>query len=302
MGSHSLALGARHVHTSLPVTGESLSFKNFPNQIALKVYQAWFCANKWLVETFKRFSLPAVGVSLGMLLLEGHTLCKAAWFTCWKYRLDPKEYGFEQIEKRHRGKNPVLLFHGAAGSWNYLGDLASELSKADIPVFVINLGGGDVTEEKRKLVCKKIEQIRTEYAKRLHVHKPKVDLVAHSMGSNVAMATAFARKCSSIDEQGELHFRRKRTVRAHSSVGKVITIANPSNAQEVKRISQAGKRHQLFNINARYDALMGHKTCALTGRLARQAAEVDAGHVGIVFQSSASAAVRRALRVFSAFS
>ena len=47
---------------------------------------------------------------------------------------------------------------------------------------------------------------------------------------------------------------------------------------------QINKAHDLFNINAQFDALMGHKKCALIKELSSHASEVNAGHIGIVFQ------------------
>ncbi|CAF2695177.1 unnamed protein product [Rotaria sp. Silwood2] len=92
-----------------------------------------------------------------MLILEGHTLCKAVWYTLKKYRKDPQVYGLNQWNETHcRRRRPVLLLHGAVGSWSYLGDLAVLLESVHIPVFIINLGFELPTEEIRKQVFKKI--------------------------------------------------------------------------------------------------------------------------------------------------
>lgn len=238
------------------------------------IYLIWFWVNQLLVDIVKRHISPMLSVTLGMLLLEGHTLCKAAWFTWRKYRRDPKEYGLDQFETVDRECRPVLLLHGAVGSWAYLGDLAVALKRANIPVFVINLGFGLPTDEMRRRVFDKIQTIKTV--------NPLVDIVAHSNGGNLALCCAFTSECSFIDSTGKLKFRD--VPQANADIGKIITIALPSNAEEVHQMQQIGKENDLFNINAKYDALMSYKKCALVGALSSHAAEISAAHVGIVFQ------------------
>jgi esterase/lipase len=246
------------------------------------IYLIWFWVNQLLVDIVKRHISPMLSITLGMLLLEGHTLCKAAWYTWKKYRGDPKEYGLDQWQTVDRECRPVLLLHGAVGSWAYLGDLAVALRRANIPVFVINHGFGLPTDETRRRVFENIQAIRNTYKGQNETASPLVDIVAHSNGGNLALDCAFTTECSSIDSTGALKFRD--VPQANADIGRIITIALPSNAEEVHQMQQIGKEKDLFNINAKYDALMSHKKCALVGALASHAAEISAAHVGIVFQ------------------
>ena len=211
-----------------------------------------------------------------MLILEGHTIIKAAWYTMKTYRKDPKTYGFNEFDSTEARHGPVLLLHGAVGSWSYLGDLATALKAAHIPVFVINLGAGQPAEEARQKVTDKIKEINSVSGDGL------VDIVAHSNGGNLALYSIFTRECSTIDERGVLEFRDAPV--ANPQIGKVITIALPSDEAEVDWMRQINKVHDLFNINAQFDALMGHKKCALIKELSSHATDVNAGHIGIVFQ------------------
>ncbi len=107
------------------------------------------------------FALAAI---YGMLFLEGHTICKATWYTLKKYRKDPQMYGLNQWNGTNYRHRPILLLHGAVGSWFYLGDLAITLRNANIPMFVIDLGFGLPTEEIRRKIFNKIEEIRRLYS------------------------------------------------------------------------------------------------------------------------------------------
>jgi hypothetical protein len=268
------------------------------------IYLAWFTLNRCLVDLLKKHVSPFLGLCYGMLALEGHTLCKAAWYTIKTYRKKPYTYGFDCFNGKPNGAHPVLLLHGAVGSWSYLGDLAMTLKTANIPVFVMNLGFGLPTDEMRANVFNKINDIRKAYvdvqlnysAEKISDSTmitpnslssneiPLVDIVAHSNGGNLALYSAFTADCSYIDENNELKFRD--VPRAHAHVGKIITIALPSNTDEVDWMRQVNKSDHLYNINAKYDALMGHKTCALTEELCTNATNIDAAHIGIAFQLS----------------
>jgi len=280
----------------------------------------------------QQYISPALGAIYGMLFLEAHTICKATWYTLKKYRKDPQAYGLNQRNEPNHLHHPVLLLHGAVGSWSYLGDLAVALKNANIPVFVIDLGFGLPTEEMRKKVFNKIEEIRRLYSnsnkrtdnesytgqnerqspniiqqeastvKLIRISHgnettgtatnskssnmiPLVDIVAHSNGGNVALYSAFTEDCSYIDEQGNLKFRS--ALEANPHIGKVITVAFPSNQTETKWMHEINKTNDLFNVNAKYDALMGYKKCALVEELPAHVEYIDAGHIGIVFNRTA---------------
>ncbi|CAF3461186.1 unnamed protein product [Rotaria sp. Silwood1] len=274
---------------------------------------------------------PAAGEFYGMLILEGHSLCKAVWYTFKKYRKDPQVYGLNQWNERQYRRRPVLILHGAIGSWSYLGDLAVLLKSVHIPVFVINLGFGLPTEETRKRVFDKIEEIRKLYYdsyqklnnethcgqidqeslgtmhneistmklqrtwqenKNIRITTnttssntiPLVDIVAHSIGGNLALYSAFTQDCSYIDVQGNLKFRSAPQPNLH--VGKIITVALPSNQIEINCMREINKLDNLFNVNAEFDALMAYKKCALAETLPSNVKYIDAGHIGIVFNRS----------------
>lgn len=295
------------------------------SMVGRNVYIVWFYINKFLVETMRQHISPAVGAIYGMLFLEGHTICKAVWYTLRKYRKNPEVYGLNQWNETNYRRRPVLLLPGAAGSWAYLGNLAVALKNAHIPVFVVDLGFGLPSEEMRKKILTKVEEIRRLYSnfnqqtddkssveqietqslytiqeetsmmKLLRTNHgnettqtttnsnviPLVDIIAHSNGGNMALYSAFTEDCSYIDEQGNLQFRSE--PQANSNIGKVITIALPSNQTETNWMCEINKIDDLFNINAKYDALMAYKKCALKSELPSHVEYIDAGHIGIVY-------------------
>ncbi|CAF0747137.1 unnamed protein product [Adineta steineri] len=290
-----------------------------------QLYDIWFYINTYLVKTIQKNISPALGAIFGMVFLEGHTMCKAIWYTFKKYRNDPKFYGFNQWDEEYSCHRPVLLLHGAVGSWSYLGDLAIALKNANIPVFVIDLGFGLPREEMREKIFNKIAEIRKLYSDSnkksadnskadqnkintfviIHKRAPKlrlrriteesdigsfeknlntiplIDIIAHSDGGNLALYSAFTQDCSYIDGDGNLKFRT--VPQANPFIGKIITIALPSNHTETNSIRDINKINDLFNINATFDALMANKKCALLEELPSHVEYVDAGHIGIVF-------------------
>lgn len=255
-----------------------------PNTITNKAYELWFSGNKGIIDELKKRDFQSLSVIQGMILLEPHAIIRAGWYSTSKYAGDPKSYGFEMFKSQLR-KRPVLLLHGAVGSWNYLGDLATKLNQAGIPVFVINLGAGGPTENRRQQIWDKIDQIRALYLYVYNEELPQVDIVAHSMGANLAYAALFDANCSFINSEGCLQFYADCT--AHPAVGTVITIANPLEKVEVEKLQRINKIDSFFNIIAKFDAIMGHKQPGFIGDLAHHAEEVDAGHIGIVFNEKA---------------
>ena len=248
------------------------------------IYVLWFWIHRYLTEQIKKHVSPAFGAFYGMLLLEGHTICRTVWYGLVKYRKEPHVYGFDGIQLEQRDHRPVLLLPGAVGSWPYLGDLATALRSANIPVFVINIGVGLPNEAMRRAIFHKIQHIREMIAS-LGADKSTavVDIVAHSNGGNLGLYSAFDDRCCTINDRGELIFVDE--PKANPFVGKVITVALPTNAEELNWMKQINKANNLFNVNAKYDALMSHKICALTNEYASQTMEISAAHVGIVFQN-----------------
>lgn len=306
------------------------------NSGTIYIYVIWFHINKFLVLAMQQHISPALGAIYGMLLLEGHTICKAAWYTWNKYRKDPQLYGLNQWNTKNCRNRPVLLLHGAAGSWSYLGDLAVTLKNANIPLFVVDLGMGLPSQEMRRKVFNKIEEIRRLYSifnqkingecddiqfgeqnlntvseetstvKLIRTNRenetvstttdptnsnaiPLVDIVAHSNGGNVALYSIFTEDCSSINGQGELQFRCTRQANPH--IGKVITVALPSDQTETKWMREVKKINDLFNVNAKYDALMAYKKCAMVEEFPSHVEYVDAGHIGIVYNRETSSRI-----------
>ena len=292
------------------------------------IYILWFYINRFLVGIMQKRLSSAFAAIYGLIFLEGHTVCKAGWFTWKKYRQNPSVYGLNQWNETNRHHRPVLLLPGAAGSWAYLGDLALALKNAHIPVFTIDLPLGSPTEDMRKKIYDKIEEIRRLYPKpnqaieikpninlmekpslytiqeetptlrSLHLNNrnpflrmativddpPLVDLIAHSNGGNIALYSVFTDHCSSIDQQGQLKFRSE--LQTNPNVGKLITIALPSDQIETEWLREMNKLDDLYNINAKYDALMAYKECSLVKELPSHVQIVDAGHIGIVFDQT----------------
>ncbi len=251
--------------------------------VAQFIYNVWFTTNSWLVGQLNKRVHEAVGASLGMLSLEGHTLARAGIDTLYRYRKDPTEYGLDQVNpEEKRGFNPILLIHGAAGNWRYMGDMARSLVDKGYSVFVINLGGGGPTDEKRDAVHAKLDEIQALYRDR----RP-VDIVAHSMGANTALYSSF-RAGSVTLQEGNMVQDPFRVQGADRRIRKVVNLANPTSAEEKALLDAAGKTRDVYNITASHDALMGHKTCALSPT---HRDELSAGHIGIVYNPDVADAV-----------
>ena len=260
--------------------------------LSQRVYQAWFGAMNWCGNRARPVS-PALSAVMSMLTLEGHTLARTVWATWVKYRGAPEKFGLDTFRDEDRGHSPVLLLHGAAGSWHYLGDLAMRLQRQGRSVHVLTLGAGGPTEEKRARVLEKVAQIRTAYLTRFGEEAPAVDLVAHSMGGNIALHSTFSTETTRVDAKGNLQATAPPTANPH--IGKLITVALPTDAKELGWLRTAGKAGQVFNVIAQYDAIMGWKKSAVAEECPLQAETVSAGHVGIVFQEAAADSIRRYL-------
>ena len=253
--------------------------------IGKALYNKWFQINDVAGTFLRKHSLITAAALHGMFSLESLTLAKVTWKTLVTYSKKPKTYGLNQIPK-NSNQNPVLLIHGAAGTWNYMGDLAKSLSSQGIPVFVIDLGGGPASNEKRKAVHKKIKAIQKLYEKAGKTI-PKVDIVAHSLGGSLAYASAFKKSCSTIDSSGNLSFLNNKVPEAKTRIRKIITLALPTDQTEINHIKTIGKLNDLYNITAKYDLLVGHKPCALKTELKEHETEINTTHVEIVYNQEA---------------
>lgn len=253
--------------------------------ISATIYTLYFKAVKCFVEALSAMHLRPVGVSLGMLFSEFSTLAKASYYHLFRYTKVAQEYGLNQVIQ---DRPPVLLLHGAAGSWSYLHDLAQSLKAEGFSVFVMSLGSPHPTEEKREIILQKIEEIRD-----LYEVAPQVDLVAHSMGGYLALYSTLSQASTTIDdEKGEIVCTQDQPLQIDERIGRVVTLAMPYDAKERDLLVQAGKVADVYNVLAEYDALMGHKACALDEEHAQV---VNAGHIGIVFQQEAHQAAARFL-------
>lgn len=260
------------------------TFISHGSRLGSAVYQglraAHFHVVSGAVKTLNAVGLQAIGAMVGMLALEPGTLVKATKHSYWDYRGEPEQYQLDAYVAAAE-KRPILLLHGAAGSWNYMGDLATELKNKGYPVFVISLGMGIPGEDERQRVMHKIEAIRNLYLNN-NEEAPRVDLVAHSMGANVALAAAFTPDTVGLVDGSITHTHAIPGANANDYVGKVITLANPTEEHELEMFREALKAGDLYNITAKYDALMGHKTPALTERIH----ELDAKHIDIVYHQN----------------
>ncbi|MDN3505264.1 MAG: hypothetical protein P0S95_06800 [Rhabdochlamydiaceae bacterium] len=140
---------------------------------------------------------------------------------------------------------------------------------------MVNLGFGDVSEEKRTLLLDKIEGVCLFHG------ATQVDIVAHSMGGNSAFAALFIKECSTLDN-GNLTFTGPKQL--NSKIRKVVTLALPTTKEELTWLREANSTDQVYNVVAKYDVLMGHKPCGFDRDNSLKRADVSCGHIGIVYQ------------------
>lgn len=254
------------------------------------IYESYFSAGKKIVEGFSAINQRVLGVLLGSVVLETPALARGFVYG-YRYGNTPESYGFNTIRPTHSDQRPVLLFHGAIGTWNYLGDLATAINKTERPVYVMSLGSGEPTAAQCYQVHDTMDRIQQDYVAQFGKSPDGIDFVAHSMGANLAIYSSFDKEqCASIAEG----FSPGDQPKANPMVGKVITLANPTDAQELSWLQSIGKSQDIFNVVARYDALMGHKEPALAATPS-QFSDSNAGHVGIVFDPIAFSQVTQIL-------
>lgn len=247
-------------------------------KLSLKIYETYFYAMKGLVEGLSKRGYREIGVLAGMMLTETPAVLRALAYTII-FRKQPK---WEPSE----GAKHVLLMHGALGNCRYMHDLATYLEKRGIKVSVIDTGTGEASNEKWKQVFAKVVEIRESYLEK-GVY-PKIDIVAHSMGGYQGLFSMFANP-----EIKEGKVTNREELRPQGMVGKLITLAMPLDQEEADLLRRVDKLKDTYNINAKYDALMGHKTPALDPQ---HNSEVSAGHIGIIYNQEAFTQVADIIR------
>lgn len=258
---------AQAYHTSL----------NTVTTLPTVVYEKYFNLMKGAIEGLSRKGYRALAVTVGMVLTEPVSCAHAVWNSIF-FRKDPSDK--KEIHKPH-----VLLMHGALGDCYYMKEGIQYLKSRGFTVDIINTGFGEVNDDMRKQVNNKIMEIRTRHnctigdAPSAHKEFPKVHIIAHSMGGYLALASAF----QNPNMQGD-KVTLSSDLRASPYVGKIITLAMPFDAEERQLFATAYKLNDVYNINAKYDALMGHKKPALDPQ---HNSEVNAGHIGIVYNKEA---------------
>jgi len=248
-----------------------------------KAYEAYFKAVKNFVDLTTRWNCRPLGLVVATQLLEFPSTVRTV-ARMVAYRKDPVEYGFNTIKAEHHGKNPVLLLPGRFSSWQALGDLASSLKEAGVPVFVMNLSdnAGLPTERDRLDILDKIDTIRAQYLNMFHEEAPVTHLVGHSRGGEMAFDAAFTVDCSFIDDKtGDLQFYDDKMPECNPLIGRVVTLGMPTNDKELMWAEQAQKAHDLFNIVAKYDAIVTGSSALADSHLL-QVFVVDKGHLGII--------------------
>lgn len=254
-----------------------------------RIYAIYFNFLKGFMDWTTEHKFRPLGLAVGTIFLElaptVRTIARRIF-----YFDDPKVYGFNQIDKSHAGKHPVILIHGRMGTWSDLAELASKLKEDGIPVFVMDLNHNVPTEEDRLRIKDFVIEIRNQYYEKFpHLEIPTVDIVGHSLGGDMALYSSFTSQCSYIEEHdeatlGDLKIIEGSEIQSNDTIRKVITIGMPSNSSELTWSKSANKVQHLFNIIGVFDAIMGHKECALKDEMFYRAhvKEMDCGHLGLL--------------------
>ncbi len=254
-----------------------------------KVYTIYFQAVKNFIDLTTRMHARPFGLVAGTLLLEFAPAMKST-IRRLCYHKEPTHYGFNQFTPEHQGKSPAILLHGRMGKWQDVAALAEELKKAHIPVFLLNVKRSEcISEQERTNINNEITRIQNLYTATFQEQAPAVDLIGHSFGGDLSFSTSFSIDSTTIDDSQPEILRRDRfqimegkNPTANPLVGKVITIGMPSDAKEVAWAKAAGTAHQLYNVVAKYDAIVRDKVSALGDEFPQNVLEVNAGHLGIL--------------------
>ncbi len=243
-----------------------------------KLYEVHYSLVKNFIHLATFCNCRPIGLAIGTLALElSSALCMVG--RRLRYSKQPKHYGINHFRASHKGKNPVILLHGRMSHWVDLMDLALSIKFANIPVFFISLQNQHPTESDRHRINEEVEKIQNLYREEFNEDCPLIDIVGHSLGGDMALYSAFAPGCSII-ERGNLKFMSE--PQPNPPIGRIITLGMPTNSLEIDWIWAAGKKREIFNIVAKFDAIMGSKECALIHKKPKQVLEIDTGHLGIL--------------------
>jgi hypothetical protein len=252
-----------------------------------RFYKAYFSFFKGWIDLSTYLKFRGFGLASGTIFLELNSALKAVRRRL-KYLKDPIHYGLNQFNHEHQGKHPVILIHGRMGKWTDLMGLARRLQNAQIPVFLLTLQNSTYpSEADRTQINELVKEIRIQYFNRFNEAPPRVDLVGHSLGGDMALYTAFAVDCSYIEEKdfltrGDLQLIKGKQPELNPFIRKVITVGMPSSSQELEWIKATGKERDLFNVVAKFDAVIGHKKSALSDLRPNHVFFVNSGHLGIL--------------------
>lgn len=240
-----------------------------------KLYQFHFTVIKKFINWATYWNCRPVGLAIGTLALELSTaLCVLG--RRLTYNKKPLHYGINHFKTSHKGKHPVILIHGRMSRWADLMDLALSIKSANLPVFVVSLENQTPSEKDRQHIHQEIKQIQRLYYEEFGELCPPIDIVGHSLGGDMALYSAFT-PCCSVIERGNLKFTEN--PKCSPFVGRIITLGMPTSSNEMDWISAAGKKDDIFNVIAKFDAVMGNKVSAL---MHKQIFEIDAGHLGLL--------------------
>lgn len=256
--------------------------------IRLKVYETYIGAIKFLVDAIRKYISSNLAGVTGMLLSEPHVIIKSIYQT---YRKKPIEEQDEIFLRTNNCTRPVLLLPGAIKDTRYLSEFTESLKKEQLKVFTLVTTGDNAKD--KQAILNKIEEICQKCV------VDRVDLVGHSIGSQLAVYSAFTDETVQINEQGELQAREGMKPTIDERIGKIVKIAYPSDQNELHLVQQADKENCLYNINAKYDVLMGHKPCAI-----KQTYNVNnypCGHIGAAYDKQVSARVGHILKYYHDF-
>lgn len=269
-----------------------------PSKQATTPFDLYFRFNKWVIKKAEACGMRIMGLVISTLFLEGISSFKAT-IRRIQYRKDPIYYGFNQIKPEHVGKSPIIILHGIMGKWTDLAPLAKKFKEKNIPVFALNLLNPNMPNEiDRQRIHDEAKRIQDLYRKVFPGKEtPLIDLVGHSNGGAMAVTAIFTSESTMIKNLIEkrdwrICGRGDKEPEKNLVIGRVFSLAQPTPPQVIRAAEKIGKVQDLYNINAKYDAIVGEEECGLSQVMPSHVVEMNTGHLGILNVNTAEQVVR----------